>query len=179
MVEMLSKWCNLNSGLGYHTTPPSPIFWLPCTWFLLLPFSCCPVSASWLLSWDSPHTCASPVITCFDLAPPLDWPWALGCSTWPMPFLGSYFLLTLGLWPFALHLAPWGSWLFLSAQPSLGSCSSWGWPWCSFSSSFSHQPLFIPAHLTSPCFSQPSVWAGIRWTLKILVINLEGGRKMS
>ena len=39
MVGMFSKWWNLNSALGYHATPPPPIFLLFSTWFLPLPFN--------------------------------------------------------------------------------------------------------------------------------------------
>lgn len=137
-LGMWSKWLNLNSALGYHITPLSPIFL-----FILdssASLQLCLVSASWFLSSASPHTRASPVMTCFYLAPFLHWPWALGGSMWLISSLGSQVSFTLSLYTFALNLTLCGYLLLLVAQPCLGSCSPWGWPWCSLNSEY-----FIPA----------------------------------
>lgn len=163
MKFKLSPW------ISYHILLPHL---LVLHLILSASFQLCAVSTSWFLPLDSPQTHTCPGMTCFDLAPLLDWTWALGCSLWLIPSLGSHLLLHSKpmyccsqfnlLWLLALAL-PSPSWVALHPGTDLDS---------PLVPCFLHQPLFTPTEPTSLLFLQPSVWAWSGQILEVLVVNL-------
>lgn len=166
---MLSKWCNLNSALGCHANPPSPSF---CCF---TPDSTCSHSAlPWyclrFLSLDSPQTRASPVMTCSDPAPPLDWPWALGCSVWLISCLGSHLSPHSGPMYFCSRFSPLGL-LALALRPSPA--------WTALHPAADPDVPLVPSFPCQPLFCSrlqliqlPSVWVG-KDRLKALALSLK------